>query len=145
LSFWRENVDKLIEYHDKKLLTWKGHISKKQMKNEVENLEALTVTIASNLLNRWISKKKNYVIELTGMKKEIFEYIMRNMKKIWYEITLVFVDSSVEQAQENDLSRSKTNMSSYYTEWFIYNIFRNFFEYNYNKLAREEWLVEIDI
>ena len=36
LKFWKENIDSLIIYHDKKLLIWKWSISNKDMKEKVK-------------------------------------------------------------------------------------------------------------
>lgn len=35
LKFWKENIDSLIVYHDKKLLSWNWSISNKEMKEKV--------------------------------------------------------------------------------------------------------------
>lgn len=113
-------------------------------KKNIENLQGISWAIASNLLARGISDKKNYVIEVTFTKPEIVDYIKEYMEKIWYKISIDFVISDEKIAWENNISRSETNMSSLYTEDAIYELFRNFFENVYNKLAREEWLKEID-
>ncbi len=36
LKFWKENIDSLIVYHDKKLLSWKWSISNNEMKEKVK-------------------------------------------------------------------------------------------------------------
>ena len=36
MKFWQENVDRIIEFNDKKLLTSSGSVSKLQMENEVD-------------------------------------------------------------------------------------------------------------
>jgi hypothetical protein len=113
-------------------------------KKNIENLQGISWAIASNLLARGISDKKNYVIELTFTKPEIVDYIKEYMEKIWYKISIDFVISDEKIAWENNISRSETNMSSFYTEDAVYALFRDFFENTYNKLAREEWLKEID-
>ena len=38
LKFWKENVDKIIEFHDKKVLNWKWSISHEQMKEIVNKV-----------------------------------------------------------------------------------------------------------
>jgi hypothetical protein len=38
LKFWRENINSLIVYHNKKLLIWKWKISNKQMKEKVKKI-----------------------------------------------------------------------------------------------------------
>jgi len=36
MDFWRENIDRIIEFNDKKLLSHKGTVSNAQMKKMVE-------------------------------------------------------------------------------------------------------------
>lgn len=38
LKFWKNNIDSLIIYHDKKLLKWNWSISNKEMKEKVKNI-----------------------------------------------------------------------------------------------------------
>ena len=38
MDFWRENVDRIIEFNDKKLLTNRGSISNAQMEKMVERV-----------------------------------------------------------------------------------------------------------
>lgn len=38
MDFWRENIDRIIEFNDKKLLTNRGNISKEQMEKMVEKV-----------------------------------------------------------------------------------------------------------
>lgn len=38
LKFWKENIDSLIVYHDKKLLIWNGTISNKEMKEKINKI-----------------------------------------------------------------------------------------------------------
>ena len=38
LNFWKENIDKIIEFHDKKVLEWKWSISNEQMKEIVNKI-----------------------------------------------------------------------------------------------------------
>ncbi len=38
LKFWKENIDSLIVYHDKKLLSWNWSISNKEMKEKVSEI-----------------------------------------------------------------------------------------------------------
>ncbi|NOZ47181.1 MAG: virulence RhuM family protein [Chlorobi bacterium] len=40
LDFWRENVDKILDFHDKKILTHAGSISKIEMENKVREIYA---------------------------------------------------------------------------------------------------------
>ena len=40
LNFWRENVDKILDFHDKKILTHVGSISKIEMENKVREIYA---------------------------------------------------------------------------------------------------------
>ncbi len=40
LEFWRENVDKILDFHDKKILTHAGSISKIEMENKVREIYA---------------------------------------------------------------------------------------------------------
>ncbi|MBE9468145.1 MAG: virulence RhuM family protein [Bacteroidetes bacterium] len=40
LKFWRENVDKILDFHDKKILTHAGSISKAEMENKVKEIYA---------------------------------------------------------------------------------------------------------
>ena len=35
MGFWRENVDKILDFHDKKILTHAGSISKIEMEKQV--------------------------------------------------------------------------------------------------------------
>ncbi len=41
LNFWRENVDRMLEFNDQKILTTKGKISKEQMQQQVGDTYAL--------------------------------------------------------------------------------------------------------
>ncbi|SMN15499.1 Putative DNA-binding protein in cluster with Type I restriction-modification system [uncultured Candidatus Thioglobus sp.] len=41
LNFWQENVDRMLEFNDQKILTTKGKISKKQMQQQVGDTYAL--------------------------------------------------------------------------------------------------------
>lgn len=109
----------------------------------IENINAIVAISTANLLHRGISDKKNYVIEITFTKPEILNYIKDYMVKIWYKVSILAVMESLEKSLENNMNRSETNMSSYYTEDVIYATFKKFFENTYNKLAREEWLKEI--
>ena len=38
MDFWRENVDKLLEFHEKPVLNSKGIISQKQMQDKVKDI-----------------------------------------------------------------------------------------------------------
>lgn len=38
MAFWRENIDRIIEFNDKKLLSHKGSVSKEQMEERVEGI-----------------------------------------------------------------------------------------------------------
>lgn len=38
MQFWRENVDKIIDFQNKKLLVWNGTISQEEMQRQVEKL-----------------------------------------------------------------------------------------------------------
>ena len=38
MDFWRENIDRIIEFNDKKLLIHKGSVSKEQMEERVEDI-----------------------------------------------------------------------------------------------------------
>jgi hypothetical protein len=38
IDFWRENVDKILDFHDKKTLTHAGSISKLEMENQVQEI-----------------------------------------------------------------------------------------------------------
>ncbi len=38
MDFWRDNVDKILEFQDKKILTHPGSISKITMENKVKNI-----------------------------------------------------------------------------------------------------------
>ena len=38
LNFWRENVDKILDFYDKKILIHTGSISKAEMKNKVKEI-----------------------------------------------------------------------------------------------------------
>jgi hypothetical protein len=40
LGFWRENVDKILDFHDKKILTHAGSISKAEMEKKVREIYA---------------------------------------------------------------------------------------------------------
>jgi len=40
LNFWRENVDKILDFHDKKILTHLGSISKAEMENKLKEIYA---------------------------------------------------------------------------------------------------------
>jgi len=40
LDFWRENVDKILDFHDKKILTHAGSISKTEMETKVREIYA---------------------------------------------------------------------------------------------------------
>ena len=38
MTFWKENIDRIIEFNDKKLLRGKGKISNDQMEQQVEEI-----------------------------------------------------------------------------------------------------------
>lgn len=38
MQFWRDNVDRIIDFQDKKLLIWKGSVSQEEMKKQVEEI-----------------------------------------------------------------------------------------------------------
>ena len=61
LNFWKENVDKIIEFHDKKVLEWKWSVSNEQMKNIV------------NKVYEKFDKKRKIEEALEEDKKEILE------------------------------------------------------------------------
>ena len=61
LNFWRENVDKIIEFHDKKVLEWKWNISNEQMKE-----------IVNKIYEKFDKKRKKQEV-LEEDKKELLE------------------------------------------------------------------------
>lgn len=72
ISFWRENIDKIIELNNKKLLNHKGSISNKKMKEKVSE----TYEIFNN--NR---KKEEAVLANEQDLKEL-ESMEKNIKKL---------------------------------------------------------------
>ena len=71
MDFWRENVDKILEFNDKKVLTHKGKISNKEMEK-----------LVSRIYETFDKKRKKYEAELADEEdlREI-EEIEKQLKK----------------------------------------------------------------
>jgi hypothetical protein len=70
MDFWRENIDRIIEFNDKKLLKGHGSISKEQMKKMVE---AVYITFDTK-------RKKQEAIEADNQDLEELKQIEEKVK-----------------------------------------------------------------
>ncbi|MFA6138184.1 MAG: virulence RhuM family protein [Sulfurimonas sp.] len=70
MDFWRENIDRIIEFNDKKLLKGHGSISKEQMKKMVEAVYVIFDT----------KRKKQEIIEADNQDLEELKQIEEKVK-----------------------------------------------------------------
>lgn len=77
------------------------------------------------ILKRAISEKRNIVIEVVGDKFEPLKHLLDSMEAIGYKPQVQAIINDIEKSFENNVNRSKDNISAAFTQDEVYSWFNS--------------------